>query len=255
MTTSIMLAGDWHADQHHAKQCIRKTAEQGIGLLIHLGDFGYGFPSTHGYLRHVSAAAVENNVELWNILGNHDNNDDIEWLETDDEGRKIAAPNVLILSRGHRFVIEDVSFTAIGGAVSVDKQYRTEGDDWWISEEITDEQESAIRQLPPTDVLLCHDTADGYHIPGLLSDREFTAAFGPTVRAEAETHRQRISRIVDALTPSLLIHAHYHVAYEHNRLSTSDAGVEFTTHVIGLPAEESPGNLRHMRIDGRTITV
>lgn len=263
MSKRILIAGDWHGHEAWARRCIRQAAEQGIQLLVHLGDFGF-WPASgtryvgsykQSYLWKVSQAAVDAGVELFVIPGNHEDYDFLEQLDLDGDGRGIAAPNVLTLPRGYQFSVEEVSFTAVGGAVSVDKGSRSQGTSWWPQEEITDDQELAIKRLPSTDVLLSHDAPSGYLIPGLMPRREFIEWVGHRIATEAQAHRQRISRILESLTPSLLLHGHYHVDYEIQLQSKANNGQLFTTRVVGLPAEGDYANLKRIRVDGREITV
>ena len=83
--------------------------------------------------------------------GNHSNH---IWLNTfpiiDWHNGKVhqIADNIFHLMRGEIYNINDYKFLSIGGALSIDKVYRTPYIDWWPEEEINyEEQNYVLEQL------------------------------------------------------------------------------------------------------------
>ena len=80
------------------------------------------------------------NDKPWTTLfcdGNHDNFDLLSKYPVEEwNGGKIhrIRPKVLHLMRGQVFTIEGKTFFVMGGASSIDKEYRTEGLNWWAEE-------------------------------------------------------------------------------------------------------------------------
>ena len=80
------------------------------------------------------------NDKPWTTLfcdGNHDNFDLLSKYPVEEwNGGKVhrIRPKVLHLTRGQVFTIEGKTFFVMGGASSIDKEYRTEGLNWWAEE-------------------------------------------------------------------------------------------------------------------------
>ena len=84
------------------------------------------------------------------VDGNHDNH---EWWTKQEVsemfGGKVQvhphASNVIHLMRGEVYAIEEKTFFTFGGAVSTDKEWRTEGVSWWPGEEASEEEMERAR--------------------------------------------------------------------------------------------------------------
>lgn len=80
------------------------------------------------------------NDKPWTTLfcdGNHENFDLLSKYPVEEwNGGKVhrIRPKVLHLMRGQVFTIESKTFFVMGGASSIDKEYRTEGLNWWAEE-------------------------------------------------------------------------------------------------------------------------
>lgn len=71
------------------------------------------------------------------IDGNHDNFDLLaKYPVTDWNGGKVQyiSPSVIHLMRGQVYTLEGKTFFTMGGATSIDKAYRIEGESWWRQE-------------------------------------------------------------------------------------------------------------------------
>lgn len=157
----IYLTGDTHGGINMHKLSAGELERQGISLkeddyVIVTGDFGFPFLPKE-IAEFESSGGRSGEYAFWikwltalpcTVLfvdGNHDNHD--WWAEqavTEMFGGRVQihphAPNVIHLLRGEVYTIDGVSFFAFGGAVSVDREYRTEGVSWWAGEQATDEQ-------------------------------------------------------------------------------------------------------------------
>lgn len=242
----VGFAGDWHGDAGWARQRIFKAAKDGVKLLVHLGDFGFWY-SNVPFAQRVSDSATKYGIEVWVVPGNHEDYGMLERLPVDDQGRAVAAPNVLGLPRGHRFDIDGVHFAAIGGAVSIDRLLRAPSTSWWAAEEITDEQEALAIAGGRADVLLTHDAPSGTRVP-LLPRAMRSGWVTPEVLLDAEAHRLRLRRITDALSPKWLLHGHYHAYYADIIDGVNDDGVGYRCRVIGLGQDGTRENLLTARV-------
>ena len=92
----------------------------GCESTVQVGDFGVGFRKGHG-----GFSAPPERIQLDNhrfIRGNHDN---VEVCQT--------IPGFIFDGTVDNF--DDISVMYVGGAYSIDFPYRTEGVDWWRTEE------------------------------------------------------------------------------------------------------------------------
>lgn len=120
--TKMMMIGDVHGKWSDYAQILNDNQPDHS---VQIGDFGWGFhgQETEYMQRHV--AAVEQAMASGNnryIRGNHDNP---------------------AMCASHKFYIPDGSYDAstgimyIGGALSIDRDLRTQGIDWWDDEELS----------------------------------------------------------------------------------------------------------------------
>ena len=96
--------------------------------IIFVGDFGYGFPGPQDKWVVNYGHNLEGNPTFATSRGNHDNPYTIRNLTDLTDGK------IRYIEDG---TIEDGTLY-IGGAYSLDKQYRIPGFDWWAGEELTD---------------------------------------------------------------------------------------------------------------------
>jgi len=253
-TTRLGIAGDWHGNTTWAKAAIEVLPDD-IDLLIHLGDFGFmGSNFVASYLHKVNKWAQQRGLTIWVVPGNHENYD---WLATqpvDAQGRTIAAPNVLALPRGHRFMVGDLSACAVGGAVSIDQGRRTIRKTWWPQEAITDEEAAATIEGGHADLLFTHDMPLDSGCPG-LSQRDLIQWAGVIVANDAYVHHRRVRDIVEALTPSNLIHGHMHERYTNPVAWKSTDGEPCDCVIDGLGCDGMRGNLGILTVDGSAVTI
>ncbi len=232
----VAVAGDWHANERWALSVIPKMAAQLAGedrkIILHAGDFGIWREQAEyqwmgktmyreTYLDALTHALERADAELWFVDGNHENHPYIRELalgyetlfgktaqdsESAEDYGWISA-RVRWLPRGTRWTWHEKDWLALGGAVSVDKNLRTKGIDWFPDEEITDKEEAITIFQGPADVILSHDAPSseplGLGIPPL--------EWLPMI-PKAEAHRERLERICAAVKPSWVFHGHYHMA-------------------------------------------
>jgi hypothetical protein len=117
---------------------------------------------------------------LW-IDGNHENFDIIDKLTVTDDwnGGKVqfVDEDIIHLMRGQVYMIEGREFFTFGGANSIDKNYRIEGQSWWAREMPSDDEyDEGIRNLKKAggrvDCILTH-TCPG-KIAHQLTDRYYS---------------------------------------------------------------------------------
>lgn len=110
---------------------VLKLAPSKAELIVQLGDFGF---------IHRNPCTITPLVETWFIDGNHDSIELLHSLEPTwppDEKDKIqTSPNLFYIPRGSVHKIGNSIVGFLGGADSIDLQFRTEGVDWFRDESI-----------------------------------------------------------------------------------------------------------------------
>lgn len=208
----IMIVGDTHGGQNgngtHAqdrflgrKMVIAKR--MGADRIIVVGDFGM-WPGLGGiqFLDDVNLMAREHDIRVYALIGNHDDHNQWDWwIEggvKDDSGFTYVRDHVLIAPKVHFWKWggkkHSKRFGIAGGAISIDRQWRTEGVSYWSDEPFGDSHLNSVLSYkgPRVDYLLTHDCSD--HSPH---------SFGLKVDYESQRNRQRIDKAIAHLKPRM----------------------------------------------------
>lgn len=213
--TLVAICGDWHGDADFANGTLHSLNAKGVSQIIHCGDFGFGWDRT--YTPSVNATLIKFGQFLHWVPGNHENYDYIDMLI--HKGEQNHMDNMYVLRRGEHFHIDGTDFVGIGGAYSIDKQYRRPHISWWPQELISygDVMRILEEDYENCDVVIAHDaplTAELNLMNGYKDD------------PETEGNRELLQIAVDHLEPDFVFHGHYH-----QRHDTED---HFGRKVIGL---------------------
>jgi len=247
--TKVMVAGDWHCNHRWSIQALKTARLAGCDAIIHLGDFGYWPRDPYGpgyyknivrYLRDV----CEGRIILYWIDGNHEDHMVLNGNPT------IGNEVIRHLPRGHRWRWWDKTWMAVGGGVSVNKQWLKEGVDWFSEEQLTMAQFEHCLRPGDVDVVVAHDTPSEVAIPGIHAQSklgELTVTEWPRERIDASwEHRAIMSEIAKDKRPGFWFHGHYHVRYNgewiHPEVPSS------TTRIIGMDCDGSEMDLNTLTI-------
>lgn len=225
----ILLAGDTHANRSHFLYLFKVAQSHHCDIIFQLGDFGYFPHDAHGieFLAEVSYRAGQLNIPVYWLDGNHDDFSELfanDW-EMDHEGFWKIMPNMLYSPRGHVWTWDGIRFISLGGAYSIDKDWRLYeeaklGRDqvlWWPQELITEaDLHHASNNLAgePVDVFLCHDKPANLRMPDFVSMLNRTWV-------ESENNQAALMSAVEEARPSLLFHGHYH-HFHRNEIHSRD---------------------------------
>lgn len=209
----LMLAGDTHGDFKHLTYLITECVSYGIKVIFVLGDFGYWEHTSSGklFLDDLNVALRREGIDLIFLDGNHENHPLLwESYESDrDDGFVEIRSSIFYSPRGHRWEWDGVKFLSLGGAYSIDKDWREAGTEWWPTEMITDEDVERCG-TEPVDVLLSHDVGGEVDIQTFfaLAKRGF---FQP--EKNTTLNRYRLQQVISATQPRFIYHGHYHLDY------------------------------------------
>lgn len=232
----VLVIGDTHANTTWAKHAVEIAKRLKALDVVVVGDFGYwpdpylGHPN---FLRDLSTAAENAGVTVWWVDGNHEDFKNLyaNHLQHHDSPVQIK-PSIMWLPRGVTWNWEGVEFLAMGGAASIDRQWRTPGLTWFPEEMISDED---VEKAKPADIIISHDAPVN---PLESTGQRFV------IDEQSEYCRQQMRRVVAKAKPELVLHGHYHMPsdLEHMR----EGGY---TRCIGLGCDGNPESMRLLTLD------
>lgn len=211
---SFVVAGDWHGSFKQAEKVIRHTHELGLDTIFHVGDFGI-WNNDKPFLNQMHFLLNQWEIEMYFIDGNHENFDMLYEKKILEDGTRYVRDRITYIPRGYRWEWHGMTFLGLGGAVSIDKDFRVEGRSWWAQEALTDEDILTAQSGGPVDVMFTHDSpasapnsiTDDWH--GQMQAMKY---YGKENLAACTDHRKRLQEAADVNTPRLLFHGHYHRA-------------------------------------------
>lgn len=255
----ILLCGDSHGQERTIKQYLKEAKMQDCDAIFVLGDFGYWehMPEGIEFLNHVNSMAADNATIVYFLDGNHDKTSLLlqKYQAQDHEGFILVRDWVRYSPRGHWWTWEGVAFASLGGAYSVDKDWRlhkelkdrerygfnTSGTLWFPEEEMSDEDlEIYLADMPKVDILLTHDKPRATNPPSIKVQIE-----------ECWPNQDRIQRALIRLKPATLFHGHLHELYSEYVRCGDD---EQYTKVVGLAADGDPGSTWVIDLSDREVT-
>lgn len=203
----VAVAGDWHGDLQWARQVIRVAHAAGAKTILQVGDLGVLWP---GAGKGRWDAKLDRyldgfDMELIFIDGNHDSHQDLRALTIEADGLARVRPRIKYLPRGGRTVVHGMTLGGLGGAFSVDYNWRKRGVSWWPGiEEVEPHDIARLVAGGPIDLLLTHDVPAA--VP-MLSD----LALPDDTIARAQVSRDLLQQAVEALRPPNVFSGHWHV--------------------------------------------
>lgn len=240
------MAGDVHGNTTHVRYLIDVAKDNDCDRIFQLGDFGAWEHQSDGvqYMDKVANYARKNQVMVYFLDGNHDKTSLVLQKygnDPDDEGFLKVRNWIRYSPRGHRWTWDEVSFISLGGAYSVDKDYRIkvlekQGSGkperyWFPEEEMTDYDMAAILlDTTPVDVMLAHDKPRCSVPPWNRKDIP-----------ECWPNQDRLQMAVATLTPAHFYHGHLHLLYQQDVDYGDLHGQRRKLHVRGLAPDPSGG--------------
>lgn len=170
----VFITGDLHAGhdgriddifEFEEDYCINHNIEfTKDDTLIILGDFGYIFAPKPSITEEIDLEMFKDfGFTTAFIDGNHDNHPRINaFPEAQWHGGKVHQINESLyhLCRGEVFQFGDKKIMTIGGAASIDKEWRVEGESWWATELLSKADEDNIfdnlEKNKDIDIILTH---------------------------------------------------------------------------------------------------
>jgi hypothetical protein len=263
----VFVAGDIHGNPAHAEYLFNEAVGHNAEAIVQVGDCGYWEHTEGGvvFMNLLAELVASSGVRFYFIDGNHESHTLLrsrygpggDKHNPTPEGFWTIRPGVYYVPRGTRWEWNDVRMMGLGGAYSVDKDWRLQIEQyggmqrngrhgpptgprtqWWPEEELTDEEVDAAlaRSDERLDILFTHDRPRAAHPPWDRKDL-----------LECQPNQDRIQRVIKALRPRLVVHGHLHLRYQDQIRSDGDS---WTT-VIGLDCDNER-NLYELLNDDET---
>lgn len=203
----VLVVGDTHGDWGWVRDEVIPTAvNEQCPRIVQLGDFGFvhsgNVRSVRARLNQMSVTLADFDRDLTFVPGNHEHHPMLTHLAeinpVGPEGHAEIAPRVHYTGRVSAWEWAGVRCAAVGGAVSIDRDIRTPGVDWFPEEELSPEEEMLAKGLDPVTVLFSHEAPRTHPFRFLVPD------------SRSERSRQRMTEIADRLQPQYWFHGHYH---------------------------------------------
>jgi predicted phosphodiesterase len=204
--TIVRFIGDVHGAMKKYKKIIKSAPEN---VSLQLGDFGVGFYRPYTDIRMGQNPPYDYMAagKHYFIRGNHDN------------------PGVCAK---HPFWVKDGTYApnvpdvfCIGGATSIDREYRTEGYTWWEGEELSYGEWLRVMdtwEKEKPDIVATHDVPDEV-VRAVVAPRAGYTHFYKSRTCQA------LQSLFDIHRPAICLHGHHHISYRQVYKGTEFIGV------------------------------
>jgi len=237
---NVLLLGDTHGNLAWTCRVFEHAATLPVDGVLQLGDFGYWPRDSMGkrYLIAAEETLAAHDLPLWFIDGNHDDHDRLGSAYRSPAPVKIT-DLITYLPRGTRWQWGGTTWVALGGASSVDRDWRVPGMSWFDTETMSDAQRAAVIAEGPADIVVAHDAPWG--VPFLVDHYQLDTP--PEQRGnwpadalrDSDQHMKSLAALADALHPRAWFHGHHHIYYR-DHVGTAWGGMD----VCGLNCDGQP---------------
>lgn len=247
--TNIAFVGDWHGFTQPTRRIVTAAKQAGASHILHTGDFGiWNTQNTQFFLKDVNLRLKQNNQILYFVDGNHEEFPhlyDPKQFPIQPDGTRRIRSNIFHLPRGFRWTWNNVKFLALGGAYSIDRNFRKEGYTFFNEEVISDEDVDKATEGGIADVLISHDSPADSPNPVTddpMSQHNAMRFFGRTHLHNSNEHRLQLQKVTDIVDPVMIAHGHYHkfANSTHTRATTN---TKVTTISLSENSDHTPKSL------------
>jgi hypothetical protein len=196
----LYVLGDTHGNWNTLFYNLKNYGIQDCDI-IHVGDVGIGFlpKDEEENLLKINSYLAGKNIKMFCIRGNHD---DPKYFLGNHQ-----YSNLILLSDYSTRIFNDKKFLFVGGAVSVDRIYRTWNKDWWENEGLVlDESKIEI-----CDVLITH-TAPSWNGPNDGKGIKSFIEKDDSLWEECQEERAKIDKLIQLSEPIKHFCGHFHTS-------------------------------------------
>lgn len=224
----VALLGDIHENLDYLDYAMRQAVLHGAELMIQVGDFGFDFKD--GFISRLMEVVDSHEIQLMAIRGNHD---DPWWWST---YRRMG--NVHLVPDGFTTTIGKKRVAFLGGAVSIDRDFREEHIGWWKDERVNPQiVNSWLYDDVKADVLISHESP-------LLPNNLPGFKLPPDIIRDCDEDRHFVHMAAEILEPDVIYHGHYHMRYSRDLYLESKKAL-----IEGLSCDGTPLNQSVIIVD------
>ena len=193
----VALLGDIHGDVRYLEWALQHAANAGAEAMIQLGDFGFNF--NDGFLSALADVTDRYGIPMFVVRGNHD---DPWWFR-----KHQRLGDVHLIPDGFVATIGTKTVAFLGGAVSIDRDWREENVSWWKDERVNPHIVNAwAMDDVKADVLISHESP-------LLPNNLPEFKLPPDITRDCDEDRHFVRMAAEILEPDVIYHGHYHVRH------------------------------------------
>lgn len=245
-TPRIAFVGDLHGKLSAFEYTLAQAANRGVTTVIQTGDFwmGYSDPRELDKMGRIAgrvlndAGQTPDSLRYLFIDGNHEA---FPKLDPDAAEPVAVSPWLTYMPRGSAATLDGLRIGFLGGASSIDKEWRVEGRDWWPEENLRADH---VGRVGPADILVTHETGTAQF--DRLLDRN-PHSRDKLYDPPGERNRVLIDKALHAAGPLAHVHGHHHAPL------VSAAGGEPLT--VSLSLEKTEGSVVILDPEDMTWTV
>lgn len=232
----ILCVGDTHGDRFNFRLMYALAERLDVSRVFVVGDFGYypNLPDFSSALALVSNLACSSQIPLYFCDGNHEDLYSLGVVSADRTQFHEVLPCIFWSPRGHVWDWEGIRFCSMGGAHSIDRSSRIIGSTVFPDVELISASDSMSIMGKRCDILFTHDTLEEINLRVLPYE-------------ESASNRRNLSQIAHELSPTLLVHGHYH-RHVDQTVTLGDK----STRVCGLACNKRPDQFA--LLDGLDLT-
>lgn len=260
---NLGVLSDIHGNYPWIKNRLQDFADLDIKLIVQLGDWGGLWPgnASDKFLYRVNKILTQNDQTILIVLGNHEDYVKASMLQPIHEGEfkdfrwNKKYDRIKYFYRGQKFALAGVNFLAVGGANSIDRDYRVPNESWWPGEQISQEDIAlAIKNsVDGVDVMLSHDAP--IEIPLFTDEEREKSLWSNTQINYANKSRYALSKIVQVAQPKLILHGHYHFLADHTVAFNKNSKSEFISRSVGLDCDENKNNIAVLELPSLNLDL
>jgi hypothetical protein len=182
-------------------------ARHGVRVCLQLGDLGLLWPHENWArsITKLTRILTRNQQSFFWVDGNHEWHPKLLEFPIRDDGLRWMSANIAHLPRGYRTTFPTgKTLAALGGANSIDVDWRQVGESWWPEESIS-AADLATLGTSHADVLVGHEAPAGVPDPG-----RYRSGWSPDVIKYANASRAAFTTAVEQVRPLLTLSGHMH---------------------------------------------
>lgn len=230
--------GDWHGDLTFAIAALERAISKypDITVYYHVGDFGI-WPGDDAYISTIVSMMQSSGKTLVVTGGNHEDWDKWDRL-TAQQTRPFTykGGGLVLLPKKYFWTHAGVTFASVGGAGSIDKQWRVEGKSWWPQEIISDDVVNEVEEgdVDQVDILITHEASDDpvFPVRKILENPFVQMKWPHEDIVISEEQRKLVSRVIAKVKPKVHLHGHWHEPWQRDAVDckTVSLGANFASY-------------------------